>query len=64
MANIDVQKKKSNNLPLLLLLGLLALAVIGYLVWRNGVADGTENRNLTDSTNNVGGSTTTDTLRR
>ena len=67
MANIDVQKKKSNNLPLLLLLGLLALAIIGYLVWRNnnGVAgDDINTPVVTDSTNNIGGGTTTDTLRR
>ena len=34
MANIDVQKKKSNPLPWIIIT-LLILAVVGYFVWRN-----------------------------
>jgi hypothetical protein len=34
MANIDVQKKKSNPLPWIIIL-ILALAVAGYFIWRN-----------------------------
>lgn len=62
MANIDVQKKKSNPLPLILL-ALLVLGMVGYLVWRNnnGVAgDDVATPVVTDSVNR----TTTDTLRR
>lgn len=62
MANIDVQKKKSNPLPLILL-ALLVLGIIGYLVWRNnnGVAgDDVATPAVTDSVER----STTDTLRR
>lgn len=34
MANIDVQKKKSNPWPWIILLLILA-AIIGYFIWRN-----------------------------
>ena len=34
MANIDVQKKKSNPLPWIILV-ILILAAVGYFVWRN-----------------------------
>jgi lipopolysaccharide export system protein LptC len=34
MANIDVQKKKSNPLPWIIL-AILILAAVGYFVWRN-----------------------------
>jgi predicted negative regulator of RcsB-dependent stress response len=34
MANIDVQKKKSNPLPWILLV-LVILAIAGYFIWRN-----------------------------
>jgi lipopolysaccharide export system protein LptC len=34
MANIDVQKKKTNPLPWIILV-LLILALVGYFVWRN-----------------------------
>lgn len=62
MANIDVQKKKSNPLPLILI-ALLVLGIIGYLVWRNGANDGAENRTAPLTTDSVNRSTT-DTLRR
>ena len=58
MANIDVQKKKSNPLPLILLV-LAILAVVGYLVWRNMDNNGAVGTgNNTDTT-----ITTTDTIR-
>ena len=34
MANIDVQKKKTNPLPWIILV-LIILAVVGYFAWRN-----------------------------
>jgi len=34
MANIDVQKKKTNPLPWIILV-LLIVALVGYFVWRN-----------------------------
>ena len=34
MANIDVQKKKTNPLPWIILV-LLILAIVGYFAWRN-----------------------------
>jgi hypothetical protein len=34
MANIDVQKKKSNPLPWIIL-AILILVAVGYFVWRN-----------------------------
>ena len=40
MANIDVQKKKSNPLPWIILI-LVIVAVAGYLYWRNMDNNGT-----------------------
>ena len=58
MANIDVQKKKSNPLPWILLV-LVILAVVGYLLWRN------MDKNEAVGTGNNADTTTmtTDTLR-
>ncbi len=59
MANIDVQKKRSNPLPWILLL-LVALAIAGYFIWRNtnNTAAATSTTDSTTST-----TTTTDTTR-
>ena len=57
MANIDVQKKKSNPLPWILLV-LVILAVVGYLIWRNIDNNGAVGTGNTDTT-----TITTDTLR-
>ena len=57
MANIDVQKKKTNPLPWIILV-LLILAVVGYLAWRN------MNNPAGTVTNNADTTTTvTDTTR-
>lgn len=51
MANIDVQKKKSNPLPWIIIL-ILALAVAGYFIWRNSQQpNGIGTTTTTDSTN-------------
>jgi hypothetical protein len=51
MAQLDVQKKKSNPLPWILL-ALLVLGIIGYLIWRNSNnADDTVAPATYDSTN-------------
>lgn len=57
MANIDVQKKKSNPLPWILLV-LVILAVAGYLVWRNMNGTASMNNTTTNDTTEV----RTDTL--
>ena len=40
MANIDVQKKKPNPLPWIILV-LVILAIAGYFIWRNMENKGT-----------------------
>jgi ABC-type antimicrobial peptide transport system permease subunit len=57
MANIDVQKKKSNPL-LWIILTLLILAVVGYLIWRNTQQPVANTTTTSDTTVN----TRTDTL--
>ena len=49
MANIDVQKKKSNPLPWILLV-LVILAIAGYFIWRNTNNQGTLGTGTTDTT--------------
>lgn len=49
MANIDVQKKKSNPLPWILLV-LVILAIAGYFIWRNMNNRGTLGTGTTDTT--------------
>lgn len=64
MANIDVQKKKSNPLPWIIL-ALLILAVVGYLVWRN-MNDPDDDATTTDTTTVITDTTstiTTDSIR-
>ena len=52
MANIDVQKKKSNPLLWILLL-LLAAAVVGYFIWRNTNNPAGEGTPATDTSTNT-----------
>ncbi len=64
MANIDVQKKKSNPLPWILLLLLIA-AIAGYFIWRNmnnpaGTAATTTDTTITRSDTTI----RTDTTRQ
>ena len=49
MANIDVQKKRSNPLPWVILL-ILILAVVGYFIWRNYNTTATAGTTTTDTT--------------
>ena len=58
MAQIDVQKKKANPLPWVIII-LLVLAVAGYLVWRNMQQPAPANTTTTDTT-----TTRTDTMQR
>ena len=58
MANIDVQKKKSNPWPLIIIL-ILALAVAGYFIWRNGQQQNAGTTTTTDSTITRNDTTTT-----
>jgi hypothetical protein len=48
MANIDVQKKKANPLPWIILV-IIILAVVGYFLWRNS-QPATINSTTTDTT--------------
>jgi len=58
MANIDVQKKKSNPWPWIILLLILA-AIAGYFIWRNSNEEAVITTPNTDSTINR-----TDTTRQ
>ncbi len=58
MANIDVQKKKANPLPWILLV-LVILAIAGYFLWRNMDNQGTLDTGTTTTDTTV----TTDTTR-
>ena len=58
MAQIDVQKKKANPLPWVIII-LLVLAVAGYLVCRNMHHPAPANTTTTDTT-----TTRTDTMQR
>ena len=49
MANIDVQKKKSNPLPWIIIT-IVILAVIGYLIWRNMQQPAATNNAASDTT--------------
>ena len=49
MANIDVQKKKSNPLPWIIIT-IVILAVIGYLIWRNMQQPAATNNTTSDTT--------------
>jgi len=57
MANIDVQKKKSNPLPWIILI-ILILAAVGYFVWRNMNNTAATGTVINDSTQ-----VSTDTMR-
>jgi hypothetical protein len=66
MAHIDVQKKKSNPLPWILLLLVIA-AIAGYFIWRNmnnpaGTATTVTDTTTNATTNPALGSDTTRTL--
>ena len=58
MANIDVQKKKSNPWPLIIIL-ILALAVAGYFIWRNQQQNAGATTPTNDSTVTRNDTTTT-----
>jgi predicted negative regulator of RcsB-dependent stress response len=49
MANIDVQKKKSNPLPWIIIT-IVILAVVGYLIWRNMQQPAATNNTASDTT--------------
>lgn len=49
MANIDVQKKKSNP-ALWILLVILILAIVGYFIWRNYNKGAVAGTTATDTT--------------
>ena len=49
MANIDVQKKKSNPLPWIIIT-IVILAVVGYLIWRNMQQPAATNNTISDTT--------------
>ena len=49
MANIDVQKKKSNPLPWIIIT-IVILAVVGYLIWRNMQQPAATNNTTSDTT--------------